>query len=79
MLHPEERPKLWRRIALGLDTERMGLSVDSTSEMPRRLKPAERRWYFDTTQSGKSATGHDYPATLSEEDKMDLLEYLKSL
>ncbi len=79
MLHPEERPKLWRRIALGLDTDRMGLNIDSTSEMPRRLKPAERRWYFDTTQPGKSATGHDYPSALDENEKGDLLEYLKTL
>ena len=79
MLHPEERPTLWRRIALGLDTERMGLSIDSTSEIPRRLKPSERRWYFDTTRPGKSATGHDFPSALSEEEKIDLLEYLKTL
>ncbi len=79
MLHPDERPKLWRRTELGLDTEKMGLHVDSTSAMPKRIKPAERRWYFDTTQPGKSAAGHDYPNALIEDDKIDLLEYLKSL
>lgn len=79
MLHPEERPALWRRIELGLDTQKMGLRVDLIDEIPRRLKPAERRWYFDTTQPGKSATGHDYPNGLTEIEKIDLLEYLKSL
>lgn len=79
MLHPDERPILWRRTELGLDTEKMGLSIDSTSEMPKRLRPAERRWYFDTTQFGKSAAGHDYPNALTENEKVDLLEYLKSL
>ena len=57
----------------------MGLRVDLIDEIPRRLKPAERRWYFDTTQPGKSATGHDYPNGLTEIEKIDLLEYLKSL
>jgi len=79
MLHPEERPGLWRRMELGLDTQKMGLQVDSLDEIPKGLKPAERRWYFDTTQPGKSATGHDYPNALTENEKVDLLEYLKSL
>ena len=79
MLHPDERPTLWRRTELGLDTTKMGFHFDATSEIPQRLKPAERRWYFDTTQSGKSAAGHDYPNELTEDQKIDLLEYLKSL
>ena len=79
MLHPDARPTLWRRTELGLDTTKMGFHFDATSEIPQRLKPAERRWYFDTTQSGKSAAGHDYPNELTEDEKIDLLEYLKSL
>ncbi len=79
LLHPNERPERWRRTALGLDTAKMGLQVETDMELPRRLKPAERRWYFDTTQFGKSAKGHDYPSKLSEEEKTDLLEYLKTI
>lgn len=79
LLHPSDRPERWRRTALGLDTAKMGLQVETDMELPRRLKPAERRWYFDTTQFGKSAKGHDYPSKLSEEEKTDLLEYLKTL
>ena len=79
LLHPQERPIIWRRTELGLDTTKMGLSVEELSEMPKGIKNAARRWYFETSQFGKSATGHDYPNALSEEEKVDLLEYLKTL
>jgi hypothetical protein len=79
LLHPDERPGIWKRSQLSLDTEKMGLQVETVSELPRRLKPAERRWYFDTSLPGKSAAGHDYPSKLTEPEKVDLLEYLKTL
>lgn len=79
LLHPENRPAVWRRTKLELDTEKMGLQADLMTSVPSRLKAAERRWYFDTTQPGKSAAGHDYPNALSEDEKADLLEYLKTL
>ncbi len=79
MLHPQERPTIWRRTELGLDAKNMGLCVEIVSEIPKRVKVADRRWYFDTTQNGKSSEGHDFPNVLSEEQKTDLLEYLKTL
>lgn len=79
MLHPEQRPTVWRRTKLGLDVAKMGLSVETLSDVPKKLKPNDRRWYFDTTQFGKSSAGHDYPNALNEEEKSDLLEYLKTL
>lgn len=79
VLNPDQRPELWRRTELGLDCEKMGLHVETPTELPKRLKATERRWYFDTKQPGKSATGHDYPNALTQDEKIDLLEYLKSL
>ncbi|MEQ1828378.1 MAG: cytochrome c [Pirellula sp.] len=79
LLHPESRPKTWKRTALGLDTSKIGLQVEIDVEIPKRLRPAERRWYFDTTRFGKSASGHNYPNELSEDERADLLEYLKTL
>jgi len=79
VLYPDDRPIIWRRTQRGLDSEKMGLKVESFEKLPRIVKPAERRWYFDTQQPGKSAKGHDYPNALSESDKSDLLEYLKTL
>lgn len=79
LLHPQERPKVWRRIAMGLDEESIGLVVETLEEVPAKLSNADRRWYFDTQVTGKSAQGHDYPDELTEEQKSDLLEYLKTL
>jgi mono/diheme cytochrome c family protein len=79
LLNPDQRPELWRRTELGLDCDKMGLQVETPAEIPKRLKAAERRWYFDTKQFGKSSTGHDYPNALTQDEKSDLLEYLKSL
>jgi mono/diheme cytochrome c family protein len=79
LLHPESRPTFWHRTELGLDTVKMGLQVESFDELPKGLKTAERRWYFDTTQLGKLSTGHDFPNSLTEDEKVDLIEYLKSL
>ena len=39
---------------------------------------AQRVFVFDTTKSGNSNSGHEYGTTLSEEEKMQLLEFLKS-
>ena len=79
LLHPQQRPKVWRRIAQSMDEEAIGLVVESLDEVPKKLSNAERRWYFDTSLEGKSAQGHDYPDELTEDQKSDLLEYLKTL
>jgi hypothetical protein len=46
---------------------------------PGKLTAAERRRWFDTRKPGKSASGHDFPDALSEDDKKAVLEYLKQL
>jgi mono/diheme cytochrome c family protein len=79
LLHPQQRPKVWRRIAQSMDEEAIGLVVESLDEVPKKLSNAQRRWYFDTSLEGKSAQGHDYPDELTEDQKSDLLEYLKTL
>ena len=79
LLHPDDRPTVWRRTHLSMDTQRMGLQIEEFEEVPKRLKPTERRRFFDTRVKGKSAAGHDYPNSLSEDEKVDLLEYLKTL
>jgi mono/diheme cytochrome c family protein len=79
LLHPQQRPVVWRRIAMSMDEQDIGLVVESLDEVPKKLSNAERRWYFDTRVEGKSAQGHSYPDDLTEEQKSDLLEYLKTL
>lgn len=79
VLNPEDRPTVWSRNRLGIDDKDIGLSVDRLEEVPKSLSLAERRLYFDTRQFGKSASGHDYPAKLSKDERRAVLEYLKTL
>jgi hypothetical protein len=79
VLHPEQRPTVWRRRALAMDETRIGLVVEDVDQVPAKLSAADKRWFFDTRAKGKSAAGHDYPNALTEDEKESLLEYLKSL
>jgi mono/diheme cytochrome c family protein len=80
VLHPKERPVVWRRTPTGYDDARVGLEVEELAEMPAgRLLPADRRTFFDTRKPGKSAAGHDFPDALTEDEKAAVLEYLKTL
>jgi cytochrome c5 len=80
VLHPAERPVVWRRSPAGYDEGRVGLEVEERGDLPPgRLSSADRRTYFDTRKPGKSAAGHDFPDALTEDEKAAVLEYLKTL
>jgi len=80
VLHPAERPVVWRRTATGYDDARVGLEIEALADLPAgKLRPSERRRYFDTRRPGKSAAGHDFPDALTEDEKTAVLEYLKTL
>jgi hypothetical protein len=80
LLHPDQRPVVWRRSDDGYDTDRVGLEVDELHAVPSDIASAsQRRRYFDTRQFGKSSAGHDYPSSLSDPEKRAVLEYLKTL
>ncbi len=79
LLHPEQRPARWRRTAMALDEERMGLLVEPMESVPESMTASDRRWIFDTSVLGKSSGGHDYPSSLSEDERDEVLEYLKTL
>lgn len=80
LLRPSERPAVWRRTEDGYDQTRVGLEVQTYSQLPTKtLESWERRQYFDTSAFGKSAAGHDYPEALSADEKLAVLEYLKTL
>jgi cytochrome c553 len=80
LLHPSERPLVWRRTPTGYDDERIGLVVESADEMPaERLVSATRRTWFDTRRAGKSAGGHEFVDVLDAAEKSAVLEYLKTL
>lgn len=80
VLHPDQRPAVWRRTEDGYDTHRVGLEVEELTTIPKDVRhPAHRRRYFDTSLTGKSAAGHDFPNALTPAEKLAVLEYLKSL
>jgi mono/diheme cytochrome c family protein len=79
VLNPSLRPQVWKRTESGFHSERVGFHVEELTTVPKDLPSHERRWYFDTKRRGKSAAGHDYPDRLSNDEKRELLEFLKTL
>ncbi|MBS0261708.1 MAG: c-type cytochrome [Planctomycetes bacterium] len=80
VLHPDERPVVWRRTEEGYDLEKVGLEVKVSDQVPAEAKSAaEQREYFNTRRPGKSAAGHTFPNSLTEDEKRAVLEYLKTL
>jgi mono/diheme cytochrome c family protein len=80
VLHPDERPAVWRRSEDGYDQKRVGLEIMTYDRLPvPDTRPAERRQYFNTADFGKSAAGHRFPDALSEDERRAVLEYLKTL
>lgn len=82
VLHPEQRPAVWRRTSVtGYDQRQVGLEVETFDQVPpaaakdRKL----RREHFNTKAFGKSAAGHDFVEELNDEEKAAVLEYLKTL
>ena len=80
LFHSDARPVVWLRSEDGYDQSRVGLEVTTFDELPASASDsAERRRYFDTRLSSKSAAGHDFPDALAEDEKQAVIEYLKTL
>jgi hypothetical protein len=82
MLHVDERPAVWRRTSVAdYDLEKVGLVVETFTELPPDAASDKRlrREYFQTKAFGKSAAGHEFVEELTDEEKVAVLEYLKTL
>ncbi|HEX5102524.1 MAG TPA: cytochrome c [Pirellulaceae bacterium] len=80
VLHPGQRPIVWKRKGDEYDPVRAGPAIEMFKAMPAEIKEGStKREYFDTTAFGKSAAGHDFPDELTADEKRAVLEYLKSL
>jgi hypothetical protein len=76
VLNSTSRPKRWR------DLRTRDIYLESELGFPHS-KEAEGakidRWVYDTTLDGHANTGHTYGDTLSETERSNLIEYLKTL
>jgi mono/diheme cytochrome c family protein len=80
---PSNRPARFSFQGAEYDPVKVGYVYGSPDEPNRDGSAAQAAgggpFVFDVTQSGNSNEGHLYGTTLSDEDKRDLLEYLKSI
>ena len=80
VLFPDERPAVWRvKDYRSYDHARAGLQVQEYTEMPHTRTLSEKREYYDSTRESMSNTGHRFADGLTKEQRLSLLEYLKSL
>ncbi len=83
VLFPEERPKVWTVPDYDqYDFDRVGFKVRESNGVPfpAPLSRVLRREYYDTTQYGASNKGHEFMLrSLSRIERLDILEYLKTL
>ncbi len=82
VLTAEARPKYFRRIggAKEFDAKDNGLKVEALNAPAPKDAPGEaRRRVVDTTIPGLSNQGHPFGFKLSEKEKRQVIEYLKTL
>ena len=79
VLNPTARPQVWRRTSVDYDFDKLGMTIELLDTVPPNLTAEQQRQFFDSRRRGKSATGHDFPDVLSEQEKNAVLEYLKTL
>jgi mono/diheme cytochrome c family protein len=82
VLTQEARPKYFRRVGTikDYDVQNLGLKVEAlNASAPKDAAPEARRRVIDTTLPGLSNAGHPFGFKLSEQEKRQVIEYLKTL
>ncbi|MDA0591085.1 MAG: di-heme-cytochrome C peroxidase [Planctomycetota bacterium] len=74
LLPADQRPKKFFVGSNDFDPEKLGFHYETDETPSKYLKAFE----FDATVKGNFNTGHEFGTDLSEEDRMALLEYLKT-
>ena len=80
VLNSRERPTRWKVPNYDrYDMERVGLAFQTVETIATNLTSFERRKIFDATLPSKSNIGHPFGDHLSDEQRFDIIEYLKGL
>ena len=82
-LDSKSRPKRFTRSfetnEADYDKQHIGWKIRKVSESDIPSTAIDRRKIYDTSQPGRSNAGHTYGDNLSNEERWELLEYLKNL
>ncbi len=70
LLPPDKRPVVFQTGSREFDPKKVGYIYDGTNG---------GSFQFDTTKDGNHNTGHTFGTDLSDDERMDLIEYLKAL
>ncbi len=85
ILKSSERPKVFRRPAStnfeNYDKTRVGWITEPLSVAPdvRKMSPYEARFIYDTSRIGLGNGGHTFGDKLTDDERSEVIEYLKTL
>ncbi len=83
MLNSEKRPKYWKVSPRLYDynLQEVGLIYSEVQDMAvkDRNSNTEKSRYYDTRKEGRGSFGHTFPDALSQDEKLQVLEFLKVL
>jgi mono/diheme cytochrome c family protein len=80
VMNPSLRPKIWKRNENGYDPDHIGLVYETVEKVPEGLSSTQRRAWYDTTTASHGNGGHLFPdEELDAEEKIAVMEYLKTL
>ena len=80
MGHRTVLPQRQRADEADYDKDRVGWKITELKEPPAaNLPEIERRKVYDTSKPGRGNAGHVYGDALTEEERAQVIEYLKTL
>jgi mono/diheme cytochrome c family protein len=83
VLNSKARPRIYTRSYRtdrdAYDTAKLGWKITALEESPAALPGPQRRKIYDTTLPGRHNTGHTYGDKLTEDERLAVIEYLKTL
>jgi len=82
MLNSTKRPKYWKRVDLddtNFDEENLGWPYEEVSYSQADAPADEQKMIYDTTYYSQSNSGHTFGDQLTDQERRNVIEYLKTL